>query len=40
MICLAAAGAAFLIWLSIALLRGRIVSVLMGDLVEMGDGGK
>jgi hypothetical protein len=34
---LALLGAAYLIWLSLALLRGRIQSGLMGDLIDMED---
>ena len=31
------AGLAFLVWMSVQLLRGRIVSVLMSDMIEMGE---
>jgi len=34
---LALLGAAYLVWLSVALLRGRVQSGLMGDLVDMED---
>jgi hypothetical protein len=34
---LALLGAAYLVWLSVALLRGRVQSGLMGDLIDMED---
>jgi hypothetical protein len=34
---LALLGAAYLVWLSLALLRGRVQSALLGDLVDMED---